>query len=127
MFTFSMALGSRDLARFGVLVTRLSAVEDAATMDVLCVDKTGTITLNHLTVTDVLPQEHATSADVLCAAALASQEANQDPIDLALLAEAKARHAFDVCWHLHRYPSPPSMPARGVPSRWWNKVTSDCG
>jgi H+-transporting ATPase len=50
---------------WGVLVTRLSAAEDAATMDVLCVDKTGTITMNQLAVTGVIPLEHATEADVL--------------------------------------------------------------
>jgi plasma-membrane proton-efflux P-type ATPase len=95
MFTVSMAFGSKELAMRGVLVTRLSAAEDAATMDVLCVDKTGTITTNQLAVTGVIPLAHATEADVLFAAALASQEANQDPIDLALLAAAKARHVFD--------------------------------
>jgi plasma-membrane proton-efflux P-type ATPase len=95
MFTVSMALGSRDLARRGVLVTRLSAAEDAATMDVLCVDKTGTITMNQLAVTGVIPLDHATEAEVLFAGALASQEANQDPIDLAFLAAARERHVFD--------------------------------
>jgi len=95
MFTVSMAVGSKELAKRGVLVTRLSAAEDAATMDVLCVDKTGTITMNRLTVTGVIPLEHATEADVLFAGALASQEANQDPIDLAFLAAAKERHIFD--------------------------------
>jgi plasma-membrane proton-efflux P-type ATPase len=95
MFTVSMAVGSKELARRGVLVTRLSAAEDAATMDVLCVDKTGTITMNQLAVTGVIPLEHATEADVLFAGALASQEANQDPIDLAFLAAAKERHIFD--------------------------------
>lgn len=95
MFTVSMAFGSRELARRGVLVTRLSAAEDAATMDVLCVDKTGTITLNQLAVTEVIPIEQATEVDVLFAGALASQEANQDPIDLAFLAAAKERHVFD--------------------------------
>lgn len=95
MFTISTAVGSRELARHGVLVTRLSASEDAATMDVLCVDKTGTITMNQLAVTEVIPLEHATEADVLFAGALASQEANQDPIDLAFLAVAKDRHIFD--------------------------------
>ena len=95
MFTVSMAVGSKELAKRGVLVTRLSAAEDAATMDVLCVDKTGTITLNQLAVTGVIPLEHATEADVLFAGALASQEANQDPIDLAFLAAAKERHIFD--------------------------------
>ena len=57
MFTVSMAVGSKELAKRGVLVTRLSAAEDAATMDVLCVDKTGTITMNQLAVTGVIPLE----------------------------------------------------------------------
>jgi plasma-membrane proton-efflux P-type ATPase len=95
MFTVSMAVGAKELAKRGVLVTRLSAAEDAATMDVLCVDKTGTITMNQLAVTGVIPEEHATEADVLVAGALASQDANQDPIDLAFLAAAKDRHLFD--------------------------------
>lgn len=95
MFTVSMAVGSKELANHGVLVTRLSATEDAATMDVLCVDKTGTITMNQLAVTGVIPMEGATEADVLFAGALASQEADQDPIDLAFLRAAKERHIFD--------------------------------
>jgi plasma-membrane proton-efflux P-type ATPase len=95
MFTVSMAVGSKELAKRGVLVTRLSAAEDAATMDVLCVDKTGTITMNRLAITGVIPLEHATEADVLFAGALASQDANQDPIDLAFLAAAKERPLFD--------------------------------
>ena len=76
MITFSMAFGSKELARRGALVTRPSAAEGAATMDVLCVDKTGTITMNELAVTGVIPLERATEADVLHAGALASQEAN---------------------------------------------------
>ena len=95
MFTVSMAVGSKELAKRGVLVTRLSAAEDAATMDVLCVDKTGTITMNQLAVTAVIPLEHATESDVLFAGTFASHEANQDPIDLAFLAAAKDRHIFD--------------------------------
>src|ERR1700722_7927622 len=95
MFTVSMTLGSKELAKRGVLVTRLSASEDAATMDVLCVDKTGTITMNQLVVTGVIPLAHATESDVLFAGALASQEANQDPIDRAFLAAAKAQHVFE--------------------------------
>ncbi len=95
MFTVAMAVGSKELAKRGVLVTRLSAAEDAATMDVLCVDKTGTITMNQLAVTGVIPLEQATEADVLFAGAVASQESDQDPIDLALLAAARERHSFD--------------------------------
>src|SRR5579872_114385 len=95
MFTVSMAFGAKELAQRGVLVTRLSAAEDAATMDVLCVDKTGTITMNQLAVTGVIALEHATEADVLFAGALASQDANQDPIDRAFLTAAKERRVFD--------------------------------
>ena len=95
MFTIGMAVGAKELARRGVLVTRLSAAEDAATMDVLCVDKTGTITMNRLAVTGVIPLEGAAEADVLAAGALASQEANQDPIDLAFLAAAAKARVFD--------------------------------
>lgn len=95
MFTVSMAVGSSELAKRGVLVTRLSAAEDAATMDVLCVDKTGTITMNQLAVTGVIALEGATESEVLRAGALASQEADQDPIDLAFLDAAKKRQVFD--------------------------------
>jgi magnesium-transporting ATPase (P-type) len=64
-------------------------------MDVLCADKTGTITMNQLAVTGVIPLGDASESDVLFAGALASQEADQDPIDLAFLAAAKERHIFD--------------------------------
>ena len=64
-------------------------------MDVLCVDKTGTITQNQLVVTGVIAWEHATEAEVLFAGALASSEADQDPIDRAFLAAAQERHIFD--------------------------------
>ena len=95
MFTVSMAVGAGELSRNGVLVTRLSAAEDAAIMDVLCVDKTGTITANRLAVAGVVALDGATEADVLLAGALASREANQDPIDLAFLDAARERGVFD--------------------------------
>jgi H+-transporting ATPase len=47
-FTLAAAIGARDLARLGVLPTRLSAVDEAASIDVLCADKTGTLTQNSL-------------------------------------------------------------------------------
>jgi H+-transporting ATPase len=91
MFTVSMAVGSMELARRGVLVTRLSAAEDAATMDVVCADKTGTLTMNRLTFTGALPQPGFTEADVVRDGALASNEADRDPIDLAFLRAAEER------------------------------------
>jgi H+-transporting ATPase len=91
MFTISLAIGSLELVRRGVLVTRLSAAEDAATMDTLCTDKTGTITMNKLSVAGVISLGDAQENDVLLYAALASQEANHDPIDLAFLSAAQER------------------------------------
>lgn len=88
-FTLASALGSLELAKRGVLVTRLSAIEEAAGMDVLCTDKTGTITQNQLAVGAVRPFPPHTSAEVLALAALASDEATQDPIDLAILRTAR--------------------------------------
>ena len=91
MFTVSMAVGSMQLARLGVLVTRLSAVEDAATMDVLCADKTGTLTLNRLSYAGALPQPGFSDDDVVRDGAMASNAANADPIDLAFLGAAGDR------------------------------------
>ncbi|MGD0177702.1 MAG: plasma-membrane proton-efflux P-type ATPase, partial [Candidatus Bathyarchaeia archaeon] len=89
MFTLNMALGSSELAKRGVLVTRLSASEDAAAMDVLCADKTGTMTMNKLFVSEELPVNGYHGHDVMLYGALASNEANQDPIDQAFMTAAK--------------------------------------
>jgi plasma-membrane proton-efflux P-type ATPase len=91
MFTVSTAVGARELGRRGVLITRLSAVEDAANMDMLCADKTGTLTLNQLALVGVVPSAGCSDDDVVDTGALASNEANADPIDLAFLRAAVER------------------------------------
>jgi H+-transporting ATPase len=83
-FTLSAALSAQALARRGVLLTRLSAAHEAAAMDVLCADKTGTLTRNALKVLDVRPMPGFPRERVLALAALASSEADQDPIDAAV-------------------------------------------
>jgi H+-transporting ATPase len=89
-FTLAAALGARALAREGVLPTRLSAVDEAATLDVLCSDKTGTLTLNALTVTAVHPEPGFDEPYLLAMAALASSDGGQDPVDAAIrLASSK--------------------------------------
>jgi H+-transporting ATPase len=101
-FTLAAALGARALAKVGVLPTRLSAVDEAASMDVLCADKTGTLTLNELAVTSVLALEGFDEAHVLFYAALASSEGGEDPVDAAIharatrvpIAESASRTAF---------------------------------
>lgn len=92
-FTLASALGARSLAAKGVLPTRLSAVEEAATLDVLCSDKTGTLTQNALAVTAVHPMPQYDEAGVLALAALASSEGGQDPVDGAIRAAASKRAA----------------------------------
>jgi H+-transporting ATPase len=87
-FTLASAIGARNLARQGVLPTRLSAVDEAASMDVLCADKTGTLTCNSLKVTTVSPMAGADAARVLTLAALASSEGGEDPVDAAVRAAA---------------------------------------
>jgi H+-transporting ATPase len=91
-FTLAAALGAKALARLGVLPTRLSAVDEAATLDVLCSDKTGTLTLNELAVTAIRPEPGFDEAHVLAMAALASSDGGQDPVDTAIrFAAAKKR------------------------------------
>ena len=95
-FTVAQAVGASELSRggdehhpgHGVLVTRLSAIQEAASMDVLCTDKTGTLTLNQLSVEDTVAYAPFTRDEVLELAAVASDESGQDPIDLALLRAA---------------------------------------
>ncbi len=84
-FTIAMALGSQELAKKGILVTRLTASEDAASMDVLNLDKTGTITENRMRVGDPIPAEGFTKEEVVKYAYMASDEASQDPIDTAVI------------------------------------------
>ena len=69
-FTLASAIGARALAKLGVLPTRLSAVDEAATIDILCSDKTGTLTRNELSVTSVRPMPGFDEAHILGLAAL---------------------------------------------------------
>jgi H+-transporting ATPase len=95
-FTLAASLGARSLAKRGVLPTRLSAVDEAGTTDVLCADKTGTLTQNALTVTSIIPMPGFDEAHVLALAALASSEGGQDPVDGAIRAAALAKTVSDA-------------------------------
>jgi len=90
-FTLAAALGARALAKLGVLPTRLSAVDEAASIDVLCSDKTGTLTRNELSVGSVRPMPGFDEATVLGLAALASSDGGQDPVDTAVRSAAAQR------------------------------------
>ena len=96
-YTLATAVSSQRLAQQGVLVTRLPAVEEAAAMDTLVSDKTGTLTQNSLRYAGAVAL--APGADenvVLRAASLASDDATQDPLDMAVLAPARARKLLDA-------------------------------
>ena len=89
-FTLATALGSMELAKSGVLVTRLSAIEEAAAMDVLLSDKTGTITKNELAVAAMVVYGTVSEVELLRLAGYASDAGSQDPIDMAVLTAGKA-------------------------------------
>ncbi len=89
MFTLAASVGARSLARQGVLPTSLSAVDEAAGIDILCADKTGTLTRNALAVMAVRPIPPFDMAHLLALAALASSDGGQDPVDAAIRAAAK--------------------------------------
>jgi len=95
-FTLAAAIGAKALAKLGVLPTRLSAIDEAATMDVLCVDKTGTLTLNALTVTVVRVLDGSNEARVLGVAALASSDGGADSVDVAIRSAASHQSAADL-------------------------------
>jgi len=95
-FTLAAALGARALAKLGVLPTRLSAVDEAASIDVLCSDKTGTLTCNQLAVTSVRPMPGFDEAHVLGMAALASSEGGQDSVDAAIRSASSKKSASDL-------------------------------
>jgi H+-transporting ATPase len=95
-FTLASALGARALAKLGVLPTRLSAVDEAASIIVLCADKTGTLTQNALTVTTVRPMAGFDEAHVLALAALASSDGGGDPVDGAIRSAAASKPVSDA-------------------------------
>jgi H+-transporting ATPase len=95
-FTLASALGARSLAKLGVLPTRLSAVDEAATIDVLCSDKTGTLTRNELSVTSVRPMPGFDEAHILGFAALASSDGGQDSVDAAIRSASSKKPASDL-------------------------------
>ena len=90
VLTVTMAVGATALARKEAIVSKLVAIEEMAGMDVLCSDKTGTITKNELTVAQISTFPGFTQDDVLVLGSLASRKEDQDPIDTALISKMEA-------------------------------------
>ncbi len=85
VLSVTMAVGAIALAKKEAIVSKLVAIEEMASMDILCADKTGTITQNMISVAGVLPFSGHEEKDVLLYAALASREEDKDPIDMAII------------------------------------------
>jgi H+-transporting ATPase len=88
MSVLSATLATQALAERGILTARLSAIEDAAAMDILCIDKTGTLTENRPKVEKIAPLLNFSGEKVLYLAALTVEEESRDPLNLALLRAA---------------------------------------
>ncbi len=82
----TMAIGSQALAKKQAIVSRLESIEEIAGMDILCSDKTGTLTLNQLTLGEPVSLSNITQDEVILAAVLASHDFEEDPIDRAIMA-----------------------------------------
>ncbi len=90
VLTVTMAIGAIALSKREAIVSKLVAIEEMAGVDVLCSDKTGTITKNELTVADAQPFNNFNTDQILLYGTLASREENPDPIDDAIITKAKA-------------------------------------
>jgi H+-transporting ATPase len=107
VLSVTMAVGARTLARKEAIVTRLAAMEELAGIDVLCSDKTGTLTQNKLTMGEPFCISGVLPDDVILAASLASRGESQDPIDLAVLNGLKDVHRLDKYRVVHFLPFDP--------------------
>ncbi len=107
VLSVTMAVGARLLARKKAIVSRLAAIEELAGMDVLCSDKTGTLTQNKLTLGEVFSVEGVSAEEVILSAALASRAEDQDAIDLAVLAGVTASMQLEKYRILHFQPFDP--------------------
>ncbi|MGA2451796.1 MAG: plasma-membrane proton-efflux P-type ATPase, partial [Polyangiaceae bacterium] len=107
VLSVTMAVGARLLAKKEAIVSRLVAIEELAGVDVLCADKTGTLTQNKLTLGDPFSVNDIPAAQVILAGALASREDNNDTIDLAVLGGVKDAQALKGYQAVHFQPFDP--------------------
>ncbi len=107
VLSVTMAVGARLLAKKQAIVSRLVAIEELAGVDVLCADKTGTLTQNTLTLGEPFSVDGVSADQVILSAALASRADNDDPIDLAVLAGLKDEQVMQGYRVVHFQPFDP--------------------
>jgi H+-transporting ATPase len=107
VLSVTMALGAKILAAKQAIVTKLTAVEEIAGIDILCSDKTGTLTKSELTPDEPFILEGFKPEEVLLFGALASREEDQDPIDLAVLSGIKEKKVLEPYQITHFQPFDP--------------------
>ena len=107
VLSVTMAVGARLLAKKQAIVTKLSSIEELAGVDILCSDKTGTLTLNKLTLGDPFTLKGIPASEVILYAALASRAEDKDTIDLAVIGGVKDDKALKACQVLHFQPFDP--------------------
>jgi H+-transporting ATPase len=107
VLSVTMAVGARTLAQKQAIVSRLAAIEELAGMDLLCSDKTGTLTQNALTLGEPFSVTAGGADAVILAGALASRGENQDPIDLAVIGGVKNVAELQSYQALHFQPFDP--------------------
>ncbi|MEO6907359.1 MAG: plasma-membrane proton-efflux P-type ATPase, partial [Abditibacteriaceae bacterium] len=107
VLSVTMAVGARLLAKKKAIVSRLVAIEELAGVDVLCADKTGTLTQNKLTLGDPFSVSDITADQVIINGALASRADNNDTIDLAVLDGLKDKEALKAYEVVHFQPFDP--------------------